>query len=164
VEADTSGYATGAVLSQLQEDGKWHPVGFLSKSLLEAERNYDIYDKELMAIIWALEAWRHYLEGSPHVIEILMDHQNLQYFWSAQKLNRRQACWNIFLSQFNFTLQHHSGTQSGKPDALSHQLDHPRGDSDNSDVILLKPTAFQACTLDTMEVIAIEGPSQSLMA
>jgi RNase H-like domain found in reverse transcriptase len=51
VEADASGYATGAVLSQLQEDGKWHLVGFLSKSLSEAERNYDIYDKELMAII-----------------------------------------------------------------------------------------------------------------
>jgi RNase H-like domain found in reverse transcriptase len=78
VEADTSGYATGAVLSQLQDDGKWHPVGFLSKSLSEAERNYNIYDKELMAVIRALEAWRHYLEGSPHTIEILTDHQNLQ--------------------------------------------------------------------------------------
>jgi RNase H-like domain found in reverse transcriptase len=51
VEANASGYATGAVLSQLQEDGKWHLVGFLSKILSEAERNYDIYDKELMAII-----------------------------------------------------------------------------------------------------------------
>jgi RNase H-like domain found in reverse transcriptase len=104
VEADASGYATGVVLSQLQDDGKWHPVGFLSKSLSEAERNYDIYDKELMAVIQALEAWRHYLEGSLHTIEILTDHQNLQYFRSAQKLNRRQARWSIFLSQFNFTL------------------------------------------------------------
>jgi RNase H-like domain found in reverse transcriptase len=125
VEADASGYVTGAVLSQLQDDGKWHLVGFLSKSLSEAERNYDIYDKELMAVIQALEAWRHYLEGSPHTIEILTDHQNLQYFQSAQKLNRRQARWSIFLSWFNFTLQHHSRTQSGKPDTLSHCSDHP---------------------------------------
>jgi RNase H-like domain found in reverse transcriptase len=156
VEADTSGYATGAVLSQLQEDGKWHPVGFLSKSLSEAERNYDIYDKELMAIIRALEVWRHYLEGSLHAIEILTDHQNLQYFRSAQKLNQRQAQWSIFLSRFNFTLQHHSGTQSGKPDALSRQPDHPRGDSD---MVLLKPAAFQSRAVDTTEVVAVEGPS-----
>jgi RNase H-like domain found in reverse transcriptase/Integrase zinc binding domain len=164
VEADASGYVTGAVISQLQDDGKWHLVGFLLKSLSEAKRNYNIYNKELMAVIWALEAWRHYLEGFPHTIEILMDHQNLQYFWYTQKLNWRQARWSIFLSQFNFTLQHCSGTQSGKPDALSHHSDHPRGDSDNSDMVLLKPSSFRTCAMDAMEAVTVDGPSWSLMA
>jgi hypothetical protein len=52
------------VLSQKESDNKYHPVAYLSKSLTEPERNYDIYDKELLAIIKALDAWRHYLEGA----------------------------------------------------------------------------------------------------
>ena len=59
VEVDASGYATGGVLSQKQDDGKWHPIAFLSQSMTEAERNYEIYDKELLAIVRALETWRH---------------------------------------------------------------------------------------------------------
>ena len=56
VEADSSDFALGAVLSQWQND-KWHPVAYLSKSLTEAERNYKIYDKELLAIMTALSEW-----------------------------------------------------------------------------------------------------------
>lgn len=55
VEADSSNYATGAVLSQQGTDGKWHPIAYHSKSFSEAERNYEIYDKELLAIMLALE-------------------------------------------------------------------------------------------------------------
>jgi hypothetical protein len=92
VEADSSDYATGAVLSQLSlEDGKWHPVAFLSKSLSETEWNYEIHDKEMLAIMRALDEWRHFLEGAPHKVEIWTDHKNLEYFMSAKKLNRRQA-------------------------------------------------------------------------
>jgi hypothetical protein len=66
VEADSSDFATGAVLSQLSaEDEKWHPVAYLSKSLSETERNYKIHDKEMLAIMRALEEWRHFLEGAP---------------------------------------------------------------------------------------------------
>ena len=61
VEADASDFATGAVLSQKQDDGKIHPIAFMSKSLNDAERNYEIYDKELLAVIRALEEWRHCL-------------------------------------------------------------------------------------------------------
>src|SRR5258705_4029711 len=67
VEADSSGYATGAVLSQMRDDRKWHPVAFISKSLSPPERNYNICDKEMLAIIRALEQWRHYLEGAKHL-------------------------------------------------------------------------------------------------
>ena len=65
IEVDASGYATGGVLAQLQDDGKWHPITYHSESMLNAERNYEIYDKEMLAIIRALTTWRHYLEGLP---------------------------------------------------------------------------------------------------
>lgn len=93
VEADSSNYATGAVLSQQGADGKYHPVAYHSKSLNEADRNYKIYDKELLAIVLALEEWRQYLLGTRHTFEIGSDHLNLTYFREAKKLNRRQTHW-----------------------------------------------------------------------
>ena len=88
VEADGSGVATGAVLSQLsREDGKWHPVALLSKLLSPVKWNYEIHDTEMLAIVRALEEWRHYLEGARHPIEIWTDHKNLEYFRTSQKLN-----------------------------------------------------------------------------
>jgi len=91
VEADTSDYTTGGVLSTKCEDGKWRPVAFISKLLNATEQNYKIHDKEMLAVIRCLEAWRHYLEGAKLKFEIWTDHRNLQYFMTSQKLNHRQA-------------------------------------------------------------------------
>ena len=74
LETNSSDYATGAVLSQLGTDNKWHPVGFYSKGLSEVERNYPIHDKELLSVIRGLQEWRHLLEGARHMFEILNDH------------------------------------------------------------------------------------------
>ena len=68
------------ILSQLHNDEKWHPIGFTSKSLSPVECNYAIYDNELLLVIHRLEEWRHILEGTKHMIEILNDHQNRTYF------------------------------------------------------------------------------------
>ena len=114
-----SAYATGAILSQLCDDGKWRPIGFVSKSILDTEHNYAIYDKELLSIICSLEEWRYILEGTKHKIEILNDHQNLTYFCTAQNLNHHQACWSLYLSCFDFALIHRPGCNSAKPKALS---------------------------------------------
>ena len=120
VEADSSDFATGAVLSQQSaEDGKWHPVAFFSKSLDSVQRNYEIYDKEMLAIIRSLTEWRHFLEGARHKFEIWTDHKNLEYFMTAKKLNRRQARWSLYLSRFDFSLHHRPGRSMGKADALS---------------------------------------------
>ena len=70
VEIDALDYTTGGVLSMERKDGKWRPVAFLSKSLNEIERNYEIYDKEMLAIIRELESWRHLLEGVQFKFEI----------------------------------------------------------------------------------------------
>src|SRR5258707_3583571 len=64
LECDASNFATGAILSQQQEDGLFHPIGFMSKSFSDTERNYQIHDKEMLVIMHALEEWRHFLEGS----------------------------------------------------------------------------------------------------
>ena len=77
METDASAYAYGAALSQKQEDGKFHPVGFMSKSMLPAERNYDAYDREALGIVKPLEHWRYWLQGTKKPIEIITDHKNL---------------------------------------------------------------------------------------
>ncbi len=79
VEANASEGVVGAVLSQKQ-NGKWRPVAFMSKSLSATEHNYEIYDKELLAIMLTLSEWCHYLMGTAKDVEIWTDHQNLQYF------------------------------------------------------------------------------------
>ncbi len=103
VEADASEGAVGAVLSQ-QQNGVWRPVAFMSKSLSVTERNYEIYDKELLAIMLALSEWRHYLMGAAKDVEIWTDHQNLQYYRLPQKLNRCQARWVTELAEYHFVL------------------------------------------------------------
>jgi hypothetical protein len=140
LEANGSGIATGAVLSQQNvDDNVWHPVAFLSKALNPVERNYEIHNSEMLAIIQGLEEWRHYLEGARHPIEIWTDHKNLEYFRVAQKLNRRQACWSLYLLHFDFTLHHKPGRSMSKPDTLSRQADHGSGQGDNDNLTLLAP-------------------------
>ena len=87
VEVDVSDFAMGGMLSMKCEDEKWRPVTYISKSLNETKRNYEIQDKEMLAIIWCLEAWRHFLERAKDRFEIWTDHKNLEYFIKAQKLN-----------------------------------------------------------------------------
>ena len=139
MEVDASNYATGGMLSMECKDGLWRPVAFLSKSLNETERNYEIHDKKMLAIIRELEAWRHLLEGVQVKFEIWMDHKNLEYFMKAQKLNRRQARWALYLSQFDFTLKHVAGSKMGKADRLSRRADWNVGiDKDNENQIIIK--------------------------
>jgi RNase H-like domain found in reverse transcriptase len=70
---DASGYATSGVLLQKLKDDLWHPVAFRSQSMVEAKRNYKIYNKEMLAIIHVLEDWQHYLKGLPHSFNIISD-------------------------------------------------------------------------------------------
>jgi len=91
VEADTSNYTTEGVLLMKCSDNLWRPVAFISKSLSDIKRNYEIHNKEMLAVIRYLEAWKHFLEGTTVKFEIWTDHKNLEYFMKAQKLNQKQA-------------------------------------------------------------------------
>ena len=119
IEADASKYASGGVLTQADSNGDRHPISYLSKSFNQAERNYQVYDRELLAIIRALQEWRHFVLGSPHPVTVLSDHQNLMYFKNPQKLNRRQARWALFLSDYDLDLKHLPGKLMVPADALS---------------------------------------------
>jgi hypothetical protein len=119
LEVDASGFAMGAVLLQKKEDGKKHPIAYYSKTLSAAERNYDVYNLELLAIVNAMDHWRPYLAGSPHKVIIYSDHQNLLYWKEPHKISRRVAREVLMLSEYNFEIRHIKGTANGRADALS---------------------------------------------
>jgi len=137
-------------------DGKWHPIVFYSKSLSSVEWNYEIHDKEMLAIIRALKEWRHCLKGATHPVEIWTDHKNLEYFMTAKKLNRCQARWSLHLARFDFLLHHRSGHTMGKPDILSRRADHGNGAFNNENVILLRPEFLVVHALEGVELTGVE--------
>jgi len=121
------------------------------------KRNYEIHDKEMLAVICYLEVWRHFLEGSRSKFKVWTDHKNLEYFMSNQKLNCRQARWALYLSRFDFVLKHISGSNMGKADRLSRRPDWEVGvDKDNEEQMLVKKEWLEVKRIRVTEVI-IEG-------
>ncbi|KAG1924662.1 hypothetical protein F2P79_026017 [Pimephales promelas] len=115
VEVDASEVGVGAVLSQRSPvDDKMHPCAFFSHRLSPAERNYDIGNRELLAVKLALEEWRHWLEGSGVPFIVWTDHKNLEYIRTAKRLNSRQARWALFFGRFDFTLSYRLGSKNIK--------------------------------------------------
>jgi len=123
VEADASNFTTGGVLLIKCKNNQWRPVAYISKSLNKTERNYKIHNKEMLAVIRCLEAWRHFLKGIKSKFEVWTDHKNLEYFMSNQKLNQKQARSTLYLSRFDFVLKHISESKMGKIDRLNRRLD-----------------------------------------
>lgn len=91
VKVDTSNFATGGVLSQKGDNSLWHLIAYWSETMNILERNYKIYDKEFIAIIWALEDWYYYLKGLPE-FTVISDHKNLEYWTKVHDLTQQQAC------------------------------------------------------------------------
>src|SRR6202158_968983 len=141
LQADASAFAVGAILTQKDARGKHGAIGFFSQSFNDAERNYDIYDRELLALVRGLEKWRHLLIGSPHPITVYTDHKNLEYYRLPQHINRRVARYIPRLAEYNYTLVHLPGT-SNKADGLSRRPDLHDGSDDNRDVIVLPSSLF----------------------
>jgi len=131
-------------------------VAFYSKSLSPVERNYEIHNKEMLAIIYMLEEWRHFLEGAQHPVEIWTDHKNLEYFMMAKKLNRCQAHWSLHLARFDFLLYYRPRHTMGKPDALSRRADHGNGACDNENVVLFRPEFLAVRALEGVELTGVE--------
>jgi len=132
-------------------------VAYISKSLNKTERNYEIHDKEMLAVIRCLEAWRYFLEGSRSKFKVWTDHKNLEYFMSNQKLNCRQARWALYLLRFNFILKHISESKMGKADGLSRRLDWEVGvEKDNKEQTLVKKEWLEVKRMRVAEVV-IEG-------
>ena len=141
IETDASKFAYGAILSQLEGD-VWKPLAYMSRTMQPTETRYDVHDKELLAIVKALNEWQQYLPnlaGAPTLV--ISDHQNLQYFTTARQVKPRQLRWKEFLSGFNIKILYRPGKSSTKPDALSRRYDHDIVEDPKEEVIL-EPTLF----------------------
>ena len=149
VETDASDEAFGGALSQVGEDGLLHPCAFVSKKFNDAQRNYEIYDKEMFAIVECMfNHWRHYLEGSGIQATVVTDHKNLLWFTETKMYSRRHARWAEKLSRFDFVIKYRPGAQGGLPDALSRRPDHkdPEGGGGTrarNEFTFLKPNQLQ---------------------
>jgi RNase H-like domain found in reverse transcriptase len=134
LETDASDWASGGVLSQYGEDGILRPAAYFSAKHSPQECNYEIYDKELLAIVKALEEWRPKLEGVEEEFEVITDHKNLQHFMTTKLLYQRQVRRSEFLSRFNFRIVYRPDKLAEKPDALSRKAeDQPLSKTDRSD-------------------------------
>lgn len=118
LETDSSGYCTGGILSQYDDEGILRPVAYFSKKNTPAECNYEIYDKELLAIVKCLQQWDAELR-SVKEFKIVTDHKNLEYFTTVRRLTERQMRWQLILSRFNFTIAYRPGKLGAQPDALT---------------------------------------------
>jgi transposase InsO family protein len=142
LETDASGFASGAVLMQKDINGHLHSCGYLSRTFSETEQRYQIYDRELLALIRALEEWKVYLEGARHPVTVYTDHSNLKYFRSGQTLNGRQARWSLFLSQFPLQLVHKPGKTMILSDSLSRRADAEESKEKDRTAVLLPDDLF----------------------
>ena len=134
IETDASNFAMAGILSQPDDQGRWHPVAFWSRAFRGPELNYGTPDQEMMAIIESFRHWRHYVEGAPDPIEVLSDHQNLQTFMKQTKLNGRQARWCIYLMPYDFVIRHRTG-RSNPADGPSRRPDYQTGKRSNTDLL-----------------------------
>ena len=123
VETDTSDYAVAVILSITLSNREIHPVTFHSQTLTTSKLNYDTHNKELPAIYESFQTWQHYLEGSTTLIDIITDHNNLEYISTTKFFSRRQAHWLELLSQFNLVICFYPGKLGAKPDALTRWWD-----------------------------------------
>lgn len=130
METDSSGWCIGGALMQYDDDGFLRPCAFFSKKNSPAECNYEIYDKEMLAIIRCLEAWDAELRSVDH-FEIRTDHKNLEYFTTVQKLTERQMRWSLALSKYNFTISYIKGKDNERADALSRREQDMPDDADD---------------------------------
>ena len=118
--------------------------------------NYDVHDKELLAIILALEDWRRYIKGSQQQTKILTDHKNLVPFMTKKRLNERQARWKQFQSQFDFKIVYRPGKEGGKPDTLTRGPGYLPTENDERNTqmehILLPEHYFEKIKIEAIEL------------
>ena len=150
IETDASDFALGCVLMQKDDKDRMKPCAFYSRGLEPAEINYSTHDKELLAIKVAFEVWRHYLEGAPHQITVISDHQGLEHLADAKVIHARHARWHIFFKRFDFVIRYRPGKKHNQADALSRRPDfQPKGRKVNplADQRILGPDVVQLASV-----------------
>jgi hypothetical protein len=123
LKSNSFDYVSVEILSQKESDNLIRSVTYFSKTLFLAERNYEIYDKELLTIIDCFEQWRVELHSVKTFTNVLIDHKSLKYFMITKKLNRRQTRWTEFLAEFDFKIAYQSEKKNDKADSLTKRFE-----------------------------------------
>ena len=109
LETNALAYRIDAVLFQKDEREKCKAISYASRSLNQAERNYNIWDREFLGLIFGLMYWRHLLCGTKEPVQVYVDHANLLHYRHPQKVNRRVAQYILTLADYNIQLHHRAG-------------------------------------------------------
>jgi hypothetical protein len=153
MEVDASAFAVGGILFQRDKNGKKHDVAYYSHVLNPAEHNYDIWDREFLAIVKALKRWQPLLLGTNHKVIVWTDHANLQYYCQPHKVNRRVARGIAYMGDFPLELHHIAGKKN-RADPLSQCPDFDDRKGDNEEVTALPDKLFaraiEAAAIDQM--------------
>ena len=135
--------------------GELHSVTFYSRKMLPAESNYEIYDKELLAIINCLETWCSELKFTSIPIQIFSDHRGLEYFMIKRTLTCCQAHWAEKLSEYNFKITYRDGKSNQKADALTRQTDSQELEHKHQEQVLLESEHFNITLTDAENYLTI---------
>jgi len=150
IHTDALAYGVGAILLQEGEippnvktsKPLLHPIAYYSTTFIQAERNYNIYEQELLAVVRALKHWRHHLGGTRFPFMVVTDHTNLAYWKEPRDLNRHMARWHGFLQDYWFDIQLTPGKRNTAADFLSRHPQANRGKNDNCQVVVLPSSKF----------------------
>jgi hypothetical protein len=159
LQTDASRYGMGAVLSkeggsdtlttalETRKKPVLHPIAYYSATFTPTQRNYNIYNYELLAIMMALNHWRQYLAWTKVPFTIMMDQANLQYWKSPKNLTRWIARWHLDLQEYDYKILYVPGKENGPPDALSRPPGADQGKDDNQNVMIIPPEKFTVQTV-----------------
>jgi transposase InsO family protein len=135
VETDASNFAVGAALLQPESEfsSTLRPVAYASRKLRAPERNYSVYDKELLGVVYAFSKWHQFLHGARFPVKVFTDHSNLQYFRTRQSINQRHLRWKTLLTNYDFRLFYRPGSENVLADGLSRRADWMENDTSHVD-------------------------------
>ena len=157
LQTNASKYGMGAVLSQEGEftpnfnpskclKPKLHPIAYYSATFIPVECNYNIYKRELLAMMKSLAHWRQYLGWTKEPFTILTNHANLQYWKSPRNLNWCTAQWHADLQEYDYKIQYIPGKTNIPTDTLSQPPGVDQGNEDNRDITMIPPEHIRAAT------------------
>ncbi|KAJ2914471.1 hypothetical protein MD484_g5943, partial [Candolleomyces efflorescens] len=160
LSTDASDFAISGILQQPDNSGTLHPVAYYSRKISPAEINYDVHDKELLAVVESFRDMRAWLMGTAQHISVICDHKNLEYFMKSQVLNRRQARWAMFLTEFDFQLTWGPGAKN-PADAPSRRPDFAPKKGDD---VLTQQYKSILTPYHTQQIIPTQEPAIKISA